>query len=178
MREEVSKVPSFQIEVVPASALSEEKREQLALWFREEFGYIPLKWAAPEWYVLARSGSALTGRLGIISRTVLVQGQSIRIGGVSGVIVKKELRRSGLGRALMAEAVKVMDEKLNVAFGLLLCRSEVSEFYSSLGWRVNEFSTSFEQPEGIMIFPRLTMTYGCKGYVWPQGTVDLNGLPW
>jgi predicted GNAT family N-acyltransferase len=91
------------------------------------------------------------------------------VGGVSGVITKKEWRNRGVGSALMIEAVNVIEDKLNTSFGLLLCREEVFSFYNGLGWRINDFSTTFEQPKGKMTFPKLTMTYSCKDNIWPKG---------
>jgi aminoglycoside 2'-N-acetyltransferase I len=169
---------TFRIETIHEEDLTEERRDQLIQWFRDEFGYIPLKWADPEWYVLALNGQELIGRLAIIDRIVLVEGQQIHVGGVSGVVTKKEWRKRGVGGALMVEAVNVIEDKLHTPFGLLLCREEVSGFYKGMGWKVNDFSTRFEQPSGKMTFPRLTMTYSCKGTVWPKSPIDLNGLPW
>ena len=168
----------FKTQIVNERDLTEQKRDQLIKWFNVEFDYIPFKWAAPEWYILASNESEIIGRLGIIDRVVLVEGRRFRVGGVSGVITKKEWRNSGAGKALMTEAVNLIEDKLNASFGLLLCRDEVSGFYNKLGWNVNDFSTTFEQPEGKMTFPRLTMTYSCNGKFWPKGPLDLNGLPW
>jgi GNAT superfamily N-acetyltransferase len=169
---------TFQIETFHEKDLIQERKDQLIQWFRDEFGYIPFKWADPDWYILALNGSELIGRLGIIDRVVLVEAQQIHVGGISGVITKKKWRKRGVGRTLMTEAVNVIEDKLNTSFGLLLCREEVSSFYNGLGWKVNDFSTTFEQPKGKMTFPKLTMTYSCKGNVWPKGPIDLNGLPW
>jgi predicted acetyltransferase len=169
---------TFQIETIHEKDLMEERRDQLIQWFRDEFAYIPFKWADPEWYILALNGSELIGRLAIIDRIVLVEGQQIRVGGVSGVITKKKWRKRGVASTLMTEAVNVIEDKLNTAFGLLLCREDVSGFYNGLGWKINDFSTIFEQPKGKMTFPKLTMIYSCKGNVWPKGPIDLNGLPW
>lgn len=169
---------TFQIEITHENDLKEQKRDQLVQWFKDEFGYIPLKWAEPEWYILALNDSELIGRLGIIDREVLVEGERLRVGGISGVITKNDWRKKGVGNKLMTEAVGVIKDKLNISFGLLLCRQEVSGFYKKLGWRINDFPTTFEQPQGKMIFPRLTMTYSGDGKFWPKGLVDLNGFPW
>lgn len=169
---------TIQIEVIHGKDLKEQIRDQLVQWFKDEFGYIPLKWAEPEWYILALNDSALIGRVGIIDREVLIERKRLRVGGISGVITKNEWRKKGVGNTLMTEAVGVIKEKLNTSFGLLLCRQEVSGFYNKLGWKVNDFPTSFEQPQGKMTFPRLTMTYSGDGIFWPKGPVDLNGLPW
>jgi len=168
----------YQIETIHEKDLTQQKRNQLIQWFNDEFGYIPLKWAEPQWYILAFNNSELIGRVGIIDRLVLVADKQIRVGGISGVITKKEWRNNGVGNTLVTEAVKVIKDKLNASFGLLLCRQEVSGFYDKLGWNVNNFPTTFDQPEGKMIFPRRTMTYCGEGKFWPKGPVDLNGLPW
>ncbi|HNQ18236.1 MAG TPA: GNAT family N-acetyltransferase [Smithellaceae bacterium] len=168
----------FQIKTIHEKDLTGQKRDQLVQWFEDEFGYIPLKWAEPQWYVLAFNDSELIGRVGIIDRLILVADQQICVGGISGVIAKNEWRNNGIGKKLMAEAVKAIKDKLNVCFGLLLCRKEVSGFYEKLGWKVNDFPTTFEQPQGKMVFPNLTMTYSCEGAFFPNAPIDLNGLPW
>jgi predicted acetyltransferase len=168
----------YQIETIHEKDLTQQRRNQLAQWFKDEFGYIPLKWAEPQWYILAFNDSELIGRVGIIDRLVLVADKQIRVGGISGVIAKNERRNNGVGKALMAESVKAIKDKLNASFGLLLCRKEVFGFYDKLGWKVNDFPTTFEQPQGKMVFPNLTMTYSCDSDFWPNGPVDLNGLPW
>ncbi len=169
---------TFQVETIHEKNLIEERRDEVIQWFRDEFGYIPLKWSDPEWYILALNDSELIGRLGIIDRIVLVEGHQIGVGGISGVITKNKWRKRGVASTLMAQALNVFGDKLNTSFGLLLCREEVSGFYNGLGWKVNDFSTTFEQPSGKMTFPKLTMTYSCEGGVWPRGPIDLNGLPW
>lgn len=116
----------FQIEVIHEKTLRREIQNQLAQWFKNEFSHIHLKWATPQWYILALNGSDLIGRLGIVDRKILVGGQWLQVGGVSGVIIRNELRENGIGRIMMIEAVKAIRNKLNTSFGLLLCRKEVS----------------------------------------------------
>jgi len=168
----------YQIETIHEKGLTQQRRSQLDQWFKDEFGYIPLKWAEPEGYILAFNNSELIGRVGIIDRLILVVDKQIRVGGISGVITKKELRKKGIGKIMMTEAVKAIKDKANTPFSLLLCRNEVSGFYEKIGWKVNDFPTTFEQPQGKIEFPNLTMTYGCEGTFFPAGPIDLNGLPW
>ncbi len=67
---------------------------------------------------------------------------------------------------------------MRLDYGLLLCRSEVAPFYEKLGWRIVGDPTTFDQPTGKTIFPRLTMVLELVEKPWPKGTVDLCGLPW
>jgi len=168
----------YHLETIHEKGLTQQKRNQLIQWFNDEFDYIPLKWAEPEWYVLAFNNSELIGQIGVIDRLILVADKQIRVGGISGVIAKKELRKKGIGKIMMIEAVKVIKDKANTPYSLLLCRKEVSGFYEKLGWQINDFPTTFEQPQGKMAFPNLTMTYSCEGALFPNGPIDLNGLPW
>jgi hypothetical protein len=47
-----------------------------------------------------------------------------------------------------------------------------------LGWQVVEGPLTFDQPQGKVTFPDVTMVLPCAGKEWPPGVIDLCGLPW
>jgi hypothetical protein len=63
-------------------------------------------------------------------------------------------------------------------FGLLLCREEVQPFYQNLGWQVVNGPLVFEQPGVRLMWPLSVMILPCRGTEWPDGVIDLRGLPW
>ena len=69
-------------------------------------------------------------------------------------------------------------DELQVAFGLLICDECMIPFYSRLGWQVVEGPLMFDQPGGKVVFDDVTMVLPCAGENWPEGTIDLCGLPW
>ncbi|MBZ0309798.1 MAG: hypothetical protein K8I82_27285, partial [Anaerolineae bacterium] len=67
------------------------------------------------------------------------------------------------------------------AFGLLVCAPEMVAYYASLGWQQVHNRVTFAQPDGKQhTFPPTTgvMIYDCSGENWPEGIIDLEGLPW
>lgn len=167
-----------QIEVHSESDLSPQGRAELEDWFCREFGHVPYHWDSPEWYVVALLDSILVGRLGIIERGVSVGEYIISVGGVSGVITHREWRGRGIARAVLGRAVEFITSELRAEFALLLCRQEVAPFYARLGWKLTRGATTFLQPTGKVVYPKLTMVYECGEERWPDGDVDLCGLPW
>lgn len=167
-----------QIEVYSESSLSSQRRAELEDWFCREFGHTSYYWDSPEWYVVALLDSILVGRLGIVERGVSVGEYTILVGGVSGVITHREWRRLGIARAVLDRAVGFIRGELGAEFALLLCRQEVAPFYARLGWELTRGVTTFLQPTGKVVYPRLTMIYACGQERWPDGDVDLCGLPW
>ncbi len=166
------------IEIHSAKELSPERSLELVSWFDNEFGKIPFQWADPDWYVLALSDSKLIGRVGIIERKVSVNGCLLEIAGISGVVTGEKWRGAGVASEMLKAAAAFIGNQLKINYCLLLCRSEVAPFYAKLGWKIIDGPTTFDQPSGKAVFPRLTMILEGGEKPWPKGPVDLCGLPW
>lgn len=169
---------SHTIEIHSAKNIPSERSLELGRWFNKEFGQIPFQWAEPHWYVLALSDSKLIGRVGIIERKVSVNGHLLEIAGISGVITDVEWRGSGVATDMLRSATEFITNQLKIIYCLLLCRSKLAPFYAKLGWKIIEGPTTFDQPSGKTVFPRLTMILELGETQWPNGPVDLCGLPW
>jgi GNAT superfamily N-acetyltransferase len=167
-----------QIEVHPEGDLSSQNQAELEDWFSREFGHTPYRWASPDWYVVALLDSILVSRLGIVERSVAAGVHIVPVGGVSGVITHREWRGRGIARAVLGRAIEFIASRLGVDFALLLCRQEIVPFYARLGWKLTQGATMFLQPTGKVVYPKLTMVYECGERRWPDGDVDLCGLPW
>ena len=120
----------------------------------------------------------MVGRLGIIERKVTVCEHSLNTAGISGVVTRPEFWNNGIASHMLKNAVDYSTRALGINFGLLLCRDEVAPVYEKLGWKVVDGPTTFSQPNGKMIYPRLTMVLECGTEQWPTGAIDLCGLPW
>lgn len=166
------------IEILSAKGLSPGRSLELVSWFDKEFGKIPFQWADQDWYVLALFDAGLIGRAGIVQRKVSVGGGLLEIAGISGVITDVEWRRKGIASDMLKAATAFISNQLKINFCLLLCRSEVAPVYGKLGWKIVDGPTTFDQPSGKTIFPRLTMILESGEKSWPKGPVDLCGLPW
>ena len=169
---------NYKIEIHPAKNLSSERSSELSRWFDKEFGKIPFQWTEPDWYVLALSDSTLIGRVGIIERKVSINGYLLEIAGISGVITGVEWRGLGVATDMLKSAAEFIYNPLKISYCLLLCRSKVAPFYAKLGWKIIDGPTTFDQPSGKAIFPKLTMILECGEKQWPKGPIDLCGLPW
>lgn len=84
----------------------------------------------------------------VVMRRVLHRGRSLRVGYVEGVAVREDLRRRGLGGAVMAELERVIDGAY--VFGALGASDEGAALYRARGWRVWEGRLEALGPEGIV----------------------------
>ncbi len=72
-----------------------------------------------------------------------------------------------------------MRDVAGVPFGLLQCPTHRLTFYESLGWTQVHVPMWFSQPGGILrATPENVMVLRLGEEAWPEGEIDLNGLPW
>ena len=169
---------ALKVEVIEATEADRELRAHLNAWFGEQFGHIPYVWADPEQYVLAALDDQPAGMLVIVSRNVSVGKQRITVGGIGGVVMRPELRGLGIATAMLNKAGEFIKHTLGADFGLLICRREVAPVYAKLGWVRVSGPTTFQQPAGRVTYPHDTMVFKCSDREWPDGPIDLCGLPW
>jgi predicted N-acetyltransferase YhbS len=136
------------------------------------------EWADSDWMVLGRVTGEIVAQLGLLKRDILVGGARLTVGGVGGVATLPAWQRRGLGSALMRAAAQFLQSKLIVPFGLLVCADETQPFYARLGWEkvatelwVTQVKKSRPLQTAVMILPLADQE-------WPQGRIDLCGLPW
>jgi len=165
-------------EVQRASDVSPEIAELIQQATEREFGSDPLLYAEPEWYVLGFLEGVLVARVGLLERTVTVAKKSLCSGGVCSVVTEPEYRSRGIASALMGEAVAFLEDQLKLPFGLLTCKPRLEPLYARLGWRTVDGPTVFIQEDGTHSCGGLTMVFECAGRPWPEGRIDLCGLPW
>ena len=146
-----------------------------AFWGLIDYHY---QWSGADWHVMVHVDGALVSYLAIVERVGAVNEQPVKLGGVGGVATLPEWRGRGLASAAMGKAAAFMNNELSVEFGLLLVDEATAPFYRRLGWELVPGPLVFDQPGGKVTFPDLTMVLPFAGRVWPQGTIDLRGLPW
>jgi len=169
---------TLKTEIKMASELSPELANSIQMAADREFRNDPLVYAAPEWYVLGFLEGALTARVGVLQRTITVGPTPLRIGGICSVVTEAENRRRGIACALMGKAASFLKDELRLPFGLLTCKPRLETFYAKLGWRTVAGPTVFAQADGVRSCGGLTMIVECGGRPWPEGKIDLCGLPW
>ncbi|MFJ7959827.1 GNAT family N-acetyltransferase [Streptomyces sp. NPDC096319] len=84
----------------------------------------------------------------VVLRRPLHRGRSHRVGYVEGVAVREDLRRQGLGGAVMAALERVIDGTYD--FAALSASDEGAALYRARGWRVWDGRVEALAPEGIV----------------------------
>jgi aminoglycoside 2'-N-acetyltransferase I len=169
---------SLAIEIIPADSLPKGLKDLLAQAYQREFSWDKMIYAEPEWFVIGTLDQKLAGQVGILQRDISVDGKLMRIGGIHGVVTEPEHRHRGVASLLMARAVDFIQHELNLPFGLLTCQPRLEAYYNRLGWKTTKEPCVFEQPEGPRSCGGLTMVIECGSKPWPEGQIDLRGLPW
>ncbi len=172
------------LECANIKQLSPEVVQQLDDWMRSRFKsytWLPSPQERDVDFVIARLSGEMIGRSAVVTRDVRVGEHNLTIMGVAGVIVKDEFQRKGLGKELMKASMDFV-EKSPVPFCVLMCNLELEKLYSRYGFKtIPGQNAVFSQPDGktYEYKPKdgVTMVFEKPGSVWPQGLLDLNGLP-
>jgi GNAT superfamily N-acetyltransferase len=169
------------VEIRAADSLTEPERAQF-LRLRDQIDVGPpvlrYHFAPKPWRVLVWKGEQLVSHVGIVERTISVAARPIKVGGIASVGTHPDHRGRGFAAAAMNEAMTFICGALGAESGFLLCRDHVTGFYRRLGWGPVAGPVVFDQPEGRITWPLAAMARPCHKTHWPQGAVDLCGLPW
>lgn len=116
-------------------------------------------------------------------RIVGTSGGDLTILGIGGVAVTPHHQRKGLGIELMARLRPLLHRELVADFAFLQCREAVVPFYLRAGWtrvgnRVRHLDIADERTVIEGYWPTLVMPGRQSTAAWPDGVVDLRGVPW
>lgn len=173
-----SQIMKLTIEIKSENDLQPERKVALEEMFQREFGRDPLIYAAAEWYAMGVLDGSLIGRVGILEREISIGKELLQVGGICGVVTAPEYRARGIASALLNESLAFIKNRLSLPFGLLTCRLKLEVFYERLGWKTVKGPTVFTQPDGVRTCAGLTMVLECGPRLWPEGPIDMRGLPW
>lgn len=137
------------------------------------------EWDYPEWGVLVTDESGeLVSYTGVIVRTAYFDEADVLVGGIGGVATHPDQRGRGYAPLGMGRALDFLLSR-GAAFGLLVCRDELVDYYVALGWRLfhgTVINTQFGEPE---IFTFNNVMVGDLNSPAPTtGTIDLCGPAW
>lgn len=168
------------IEIRRTKDLSEEDHRKLFDWGENLFGVLPfdLTWRTKDWHVVAYAEGEPVAHAGALRHDVLVDGRSVPVGGLGGVITVLEYRNRGLAQLVVEDAVALMAGELGADFGFLFCLPPLVPFYRRMGWQELTSSVLVDQPGGEIESPVCSMVLPLKGEPWPQGRVRIQSLPW
>jgi predicted N-acetyltransferase YhbS len=128
-----------------------------------------------------------TGRpvahLAVERRLVDVGGTEVLVAGIGEVAVAPELHGNGVGAALMREFRPRLRTEFAADFGFVQCGEQVIAFYRNAGWTpvpnaVRHLDPDDERTVREGVWPALVMPGRRALAEWPNGLVDLRGLPW
>jgi aminoglycoside 2'-N-acetyltransferase I len=140
-------------------------------------------YARGELHALARSRGQLLGYAATARRFIGVGPKEVLIAGTGGVITRKDARGTGVGRQVLAALQEANREFAPVEYGFLGCREEVVPFYEACGYtRLNQLTIDVSPQDAMTVIRSDGPTLICAGTKpissWPDGTIDLRGLPW
>lgn len=136
-----------------------------------------LEWAPDHWRVLVSVDGEVVSGLKLVEREISVGGARVMVVGVGDVATRTAWRRRGLASLALARAGEFICGGASDRYGLLFCAPGLVGFYGRLGWKRIAAPAFVQAPWGRVQFPEETMVLEC-GQRWPEGEVDLEGLPW
>ena len=166
------------IKITHVGNLPQQLKDLLAKAYQREFSWDKMIYAESQWFVIGTFNKKLIGQVGVLEREISVGENRLRIGGIHGVITEPKHRCRGVASALMERSGHFIRNELHLPFGLLTCNRRLEAFYQKLGWKTVKGPCVFEQPDGPRSCGGLTMVVECGEQAWPEGRIDLCGLPW
>jgi hypothetical protein len=136
------------------------------------------KWAQPDWAVMVWEDEDMVSNVHIIERTVEVGDELVKLGGIGNIATKVEWRQRGYATTALKVAQDFLLDPLGVDFGLMIATEEMVSRYIKEGWNVVAHSMRIEQPDGTTSLNYPVMVLPVCKQNWPEGQIDLCGLPW
>lgn len=131
-----------------------------------------------DWMGLGRLGEELVTILGLLKREILVGKRTILVYGIGGVATHPNWQKQGFSSALLNKAAQFMLENKEATFGLLICAEERRSFYGLAGWKYVADALFYFQSGNKRKLKSVVMVLPILEQNWPQGEIDLCGLPW
>jgi predicted acetyltransferase len=137
------------------------------------------EWEHPEWGVFVTDESGeLVSYTGVVDRIARFDGADVLVGGIGGVATHPAHRGKGYAPLGMGRALDFLLGR-GAAFGLLVCRDELVDYYRDLGWRLFEGKVLNTQFGELEVFTFNSVMVGDLNSSAPTtGTIDLRGPAW
>jgi nodulation protein A len=146
--------------------------------FEEDPDFPPIQWATPDWMGLGFLQGRLVTQLCIPKREIMVGSEKVWVAGLGGMATHPKYQHQGLGSALLAATETFMQETVKVPFGLLICADKVRPFYELSRWQFAADHLFFTQDQQRRLMNPSVMVLPLTDRSWPEGDIDLCGLPW
>jgi GNAT superfamily N-acetyltransferase len=137
-----------------------------------------IEWASHEWNALGQMDGELVSQLCLLKREITVGGERVWVAGIGGVATHPQWQKRGLASQLMRATQEYIRQEMDVPFGLLICADGTRPFYEKLSWQTVADELIFIQNGKRKTLKTCVMVLNIAGKPFPQGIIDLCGLPW
>lgn len=168
------------MEIKRVSNFTEADQKQLFGWGENIYGVQAhaLHWRHKDVRFVLYDKDELVSHAAILQHAVSVNGKSVLVAGLGGVLTVPQAQRRGFARQLVEHAMKYAESEWQVEAGLLFCRRRMIHYYAALNWQLIDWPVMIDQPDGKVASPLPVMVLPFRGFRWPAGTIELNSLPW
>jgi GNAT superfamily N-acetyltransferase len=174
----MSKMNNLRIDIKTVSDLTPELSDSIQRAHEREFRNDSMVYSSPQWYLLGYLHDELVVQVGVLQRTIAINNKPLLIAGIGFLITEPQHRGRGFATELMKQTDVFVGDELELPFSLLTCKPRLETFYSGMGRKVVNSPNVFTQPTGNRGCGGLIMIKECGGISWPEGSIDLCGLPW
>jgi predicted GNAT family N-acyltransferase len=160
--------------------LSEDEHRALFQWEEDPFRSLAsgLTWRPTTHHVLIYEGDQPVSHVGLIRDTVRIGDQQIAVGGLGGVITVPAFQGQGAAQRAIEESIRMMHEDWHLNHWMLFCFPHRKSYYERLGWVARTDAVWISQPQGRVTIPASSMVMAANGHAWPEGEIEIDGLPW
>jgi aminoglycoside 2'-N-acetyltransferase I len=135
-------------------------------------------WAQPNMHALGYANRKLACNAGILDREILVGDRRIFVAGVTDVATNVFFRGQGCAQIVMKAVENHLKMEGRYRFALLFCNAGLLPLYESCGYCRIEAPLFIHSDGRRMRIDEIKMFLPLTGEEWPQGEIDLLGLPW
>jgi GNAT superfamily N-acetyltransferase len=172
---------NFEIKITEDVGLDSDQKEEIDALLMEAFaddGDPGYEWAQPTLHVAAHVDGLLASHVGVLTREITVGRERIRVAGVSDVGTRADFRRQGLAKKLMLAAEAHLRQAGEHEFAFLFCNPELVKYYAGCGYLRVEAPLFIESRGERFAIDEIKMVLSLGSREWPEGEIDLLGLPW
>lgn len=140
--------------------------------------FASIEWGSPDWMSLGFLDGELVSQLCLHKREITVGAQRLWVAGVGGVATHPNWQKRGFAAQVLRATETFMREHLEVPFGLLVCADETQPVYARCGWQTVAQALIFVQDGKPRSLETCIMILALTSQPWPDGEINLLGLPW
>ncbi|MEL7234775.1 MAG: GNAT family N-acetyltransferase [Chloroflexota bacterium] len=143
-----------------------------------------IQWTPGTWCVVVYSYNEFGAYAEVLEREIIVGGQTVRVGGIGGVMSLPHMRGKGLAKAGMRAMTDYICTEMQADAGMLYCAPHNVAFYQSLGWQQIERHITYHQYNGTHVLDMgessddNVLVMPCGDLVFPDGDIDVKGNLW